>query len=261
LAFGGTLCECLAQAAPDHQLDIDRLVTELALNNLPHTYTDDRKWGMQAERWDGLHVRRDGWKIKTKRRKKMVNHGTWRKYSAQLLNPDEEFSVRVSELRSLPDGKLGFDLHVTAHLALQGRQAKWVKGVQWYSLSAAGSAKIRLSLACELEIDLNFDDLPPDVIFSPVIKRAELHLDEFKLDRISKLGGEFAQQVTQAARTLLAKKIKEKEVKLVEKINQQIDKKGDRLRISLSDAIDSDWTEKALPHLPAGLQSLIRASK
>lgn len=240
---------------------IDRLITALVLDNIPHTYTDDKKWGMQDERWDGLHIRRDGWKIRTKRRKKMVNDGRWRKYTAQLLNPDQEFAVDVNNLRQLENGKVGFDVNFAAHLAIHARQSQWVKGVQLYSLSADGTAKVRLAIRCELDIDLDFNNLPPDVILSPEIVQADLAVDEFRLDRISKVGGEVSQQVAKATRSILDKKIEEKEDKLVRKINQQIEKKKDELRLSLSEAIDSKWTEKALPVLPKPVVEAIQANQ
>ncbi len=249
-----------ASHGPPH-FDIDRVLTALVLNNIPHQYTDDRKWGMQEERWDGVDIRRDGWQIRTKRKKKMVNHGTWQKYSAQLINPDQGFSVNVSEFSQLPNGALGFDLNFIAPLALHGRQAQWIKGVQYYSISAEGRALVRLSLRCELMVDLVFRDWAPEIEFSPVITRANLHIDEFEIDRVSKLGGEFAQQVTRATRSALETKISAHETKLIEKINRQIENKKGSLTIALSDAIGSKWTENALPHLPQHIQAAIRAEK
>ena len=241
----------------DAKSNIDELVTRLVLEQLPHTYTDDRKWGMQDERWDGVHIKRDGWKIKTKRKKKLVNHGTWRKYTAELVNPQKEFAVDVHNIHQIHEGKLGFDVDFVAHLKLHGRQSKWVKGVQLYSVSADGYARVRLSVSCEMAIELDFVQFPPDIVCDPKITNAEIVIDEFKLNRVSKLGGEFAQQVTRASRRLLEGKIEEREVKLVKKLNEKIDEQRDDLRISLYDAAKSEWTEKALPELPDEIQRRI----
>ena len=57
--------------------DMAALLTKLVLSNMPHQYADDKKWGHQEKRWDGVRIRREGLRVETKRRWKMVNHGTW----------------------------------------------------------------------------------------------------------------------------------------------------------------------------------------
>ena len=94
--------------AADAGEDIDKVLTRLVLENIPHDFRETKDWGGQDERWDGLKVRREGLKIETQRRKKMVNHGTWKKYSAQLRNPNEEFTVQVKNMRETVDEKLAF---------------------------------------------------------------------------------------------------------------------------------------------------------
>lgn len=241
--------------------NINNLITNLVLESIPHTYEDDKKWGQQEERWDGVRVWRDGWEIKTKRRKKLVNHGKWQKYSATLINPEDEFGIEVNQIRQTEDGKMAFEINFVAHLAIQARHSNWVKGVQLYSISGEGSAKVRLALDCEMKINLDFGEFPPDVIFIPEVVAADLHVDEFRLDRVSKLGGEFSQQVGKAARKIMDEKIEEREEKLVKKINKQIAKKQDELRLSLAEALESEWTEKALPALPANVVEAIKQIK
>ncbi|HMO13912.1 MAG TPA: hypothetical protein PKD64_10010 [Pirellulaceae bacterium] len=245
------------ESAPNEALS--QVITEMVLKNIPHHYIDDRKWGLQEERFDGLDIRWDDDRIKTKRKKKLVNHGNWQKYSVELINPEDSFAIEVGEMQLRDDGKLEFDVCFVSQLALFGRHAKWFKGVQQYSVSIEGEAVVRLSLRCELGIDFVFRHGRANVVFSPVAKQAAIQLDEFKIHRVSKLGGEFAQQVTKGARSILDKKIEEHEEKLVEKINAQIDKKRDRLTISLNDALKSKWAEKAMPHLPAHLRDTVES--
>jgi hypothetical protein len=237
---------------------IDRLLTQIVRDNIPHTFTETKDWGGQEERWDGIEFRREGLKLETKRRKKLVNHGTWKKYSASLLNPDQEFSVQLKNMRQLSDDKMAFDIHFTAHLAVDGRQSKWVKGVQLYSLSARGHAKVRMKVSIELNVKMDVAKFPPDMIFEPTATKADLEIDEFRIDRVSKAGGEFAQQVSKGVRRKLDEKVSEKEVKLVKKINDQLAKKKDDLRLSFADAMKSKWAESAKPFLPKSVQSAIK---
>lgn len=243
--------------AMDAGAEIDQLLTKLALESMPHTYEETKDWGGQAERWDGIKFRREGMRIETQRRKKKVNHGTWKKYSAHLINPNEEFSIAVKNMHETPDEKLAFDVHFIAHLGLSGRQSKWVKGVQLYSFGAEGHAKVRLVVSIELEIKTDITKFPPDLIFVPRATNAELHVDEFRLDRISKAGGEFAQQVTKGVRSKLDEEIVKKKHKLVEKLNKQFEKDKDKLKLSIADAAKSKWTKAASKFLPSNVQQAI----
>lgn len=240
---------------------IDRLVTRLALENMPHHYHDDKNWGKQDKRWDGVNIKRDGLRLKTKRRWKTVNHGTWRKYSIELLNPKEEFTIQLKNLHQTSTGQLGFDVHFTAHLKLNARQSKWVKGLQLYSVSAAGHAKVRLRVQFEMDTSLDLKQLPPALIFSPHANSASLHIDEFHLDRVSKLGGEFSQQLGKQVRKILEEKVAEKQDKLVQKVNRGIQKNKSKLRLSLNKALKSKWSGQVAPLLPNGIRQAMEASQ
>lgn len=251
----------VAQPLIHADVSVNRLVTRLVLDHMPHSYTRDKDWGKQSERWDGLHIRREGWKIETKRRKKKVNHGTWRRYSATLIDPNKQFSVAVTNIRQAKDDKLAFDVSFVSWLKLDARQSQWIKGVQLYSLSAEGKAKVRLVVNMELDILLDPTNLPPDLVLRPKASAADLIVDEFRIDRVSKLGGEFAQQVTRLSRSALDEEIAKKEHKLVEKINKELEKKPERLRLSISDALQSQWTSEALPFLTAPIRAAIDKAK
>ena len=239
----------------DHKLN--QLITRLVLKEMPHQYERNKGWGAQDERWDGIKWDHDGWEIRTHRRKKLVNHGMWRKYSASLADPEHQFDVTVTNIHQTANDRLGFQINFMTRLNLFARQAEWVKGVQLYSLSATGHATVRLTVDIEMEIALDPTRLPPDVIFQPRATSADLIVDEFRIDRISKLGGEFAIQVTNLARKELDDEIAEKEVELVTKINKAIDKNADDLRVSLADAMQSKWTDAARPFLPAAIKKAV----
>jgi hypothetical protein len=235
--------------------EIDQLVTQMVLENIPHTFEEAKDWGGKTERWNGVKIWREGFKLETKRRTKQVNHGTWKKYSAKLLNPNEEFSIQVKNMRETEDEKVAFDVHFLAHLKIDGRQSKWVKGVQLYSFSLEGHTKVRLVVSIELGVAMDVNRFPPDMVFQPKATDAKLLVDEFRIDRISKAGGEFAQQVSKSVQTTLDEKIAEKEEKLVEKINKQISRNQPKLRLSIAEAMQSKWTQSTKALMPKSVQS------
>ena len=234
--------------------NINQLVTRLVLEAIPHTYSKDKDWGGQEKRWNGIRLRRDdGGRLETKRKWKMVNHGTWKKYSATLVDPENKFSIEVQNLRRTEGEKLGFDVLFAADLNFNARQAKWAKGVQLYSVTAEGHGRLQLRVDCEMDVKLDLDDFPPDLIFEPVVKSAEITVEEFHIDRVSKLGGEFAQQITRAARKILDEKIAEKEADLVEKLNNEIEEEGE-LRLDIGDSSENEWAKEAIQFLPGSVQ-------
>ncbi|MGI9517074.1 MAG: hypothetical protein ACR2NP_08520, partial [Pirellulaceae bacterium] len=135
--------------------------------------------------------------------------------------------------------------------------SEWVRGVQMYSLSAEGRAAVRLSVDITMSIGMDPTHFPPGIVFAPRATAADLIVDDFRIDRVSKLGGEFAQQVTRLARREMDDEIAEKEAELVEKINKEFDENRDDLRLSLSDAMSSQWADRVSPFLPPAVQQAV----
>ena len=247
----------VATRSEDGNEAIDSILKRLVLDALPHQYSDTKKWGGQSHVYDGFRFRNDDGRLETKRVWKMANDGTWRKYSAELIDPQQQLEVHLRELRQLPDGKLAFDLVFVAHLRLHARQSKWVKGLQLYSLSADGSAKVQLALHCELSSRLDLTKFPPEILFQPDVKSAKLDVMEFRIDHVSKIGGEVAQQVTEAVRSRLRAEIDSKENDLVKKINLQLEKNRDKLRLKLADAAKLPWAPAATPLMPDDIRNAL----
>ena len=220
---------------------IDKLLTRLVLENIPHEFEDTKDWGRQVERWDGVKFQREGLKIETKRRKKLVNDGTWTRYSVQLRDPKEKFSIQIKNMRESTQNKFTLEVHFVSELSLAARHSKWLRGVQLFTVSAEGFASLRLVVSVDLEITPVSLKIPPDFIVSPVVKKADIELDEFRIDRIAKVGGEVSQQITKAIRSELEEKIEKKEPKLVLRMNKEINKNRDDLRISIADSMHAKW--------------------
>lgn len=243
----------------DDSVNLNALLKGMVLDAIPHTFQEWDDWGRQAEQFAGVAWRRDpGGKLETKRQWIKVNDGIWRMYSAELINPEQTFEVELTNLRESSPGVVIFDLSFVASLNLRTRQAQWLRGVQLYSLSAEGSARVRLNLLCELSSSLVMRQLPPSIQLRPVVREAKLKLDEFKIDRVSKLGGEFAQQITAAVRGELDEKLEKKSADLTKKLNERLVKEQNKLRISLGDAAKLPWTPQAMPFLPGEVQEALR---
>lgn len=218
-------------------------LTQFVYERIPHEFEDKRKWGMTTHVWDGLHVSHDGLQVKTKRRRKEVNDGTWKMYRAELLNPEQEFHVRLENLHDAGKGRAGFDLVITARVHAFGRMTKYVKGVQLVSLSANADATVQLRLRCLLGLKLDSSHLLPDVILAPEVTDAELTLVRFHLQDVSDVGGSLAKELGRGVKNVLDDKIHDERRRLTDRINREIDKNRDKLRVSLADLLSSRWSE------------------
>ncbi|MFO0034819.1 MAG: hypothetical protein ACK55S_06385 [Planctomycetota bacterium] len=248
-----------ASARPESETaNLEALLKGLVLDAIPHTYQKWDDWGRQAEQFTGVAWRRDpGGKLETKRQWTKVNDGIWRMYSAELIDPAQTFEVKLENLREQQPGIVAFDLSFIAALNLHGRQAQWIRGVQLYSFSAEGSARVRLRVGCELGSQLDLRQLPPVIQLKPVVRAAELRLDEFRIDRVSILGGEFDQQLTAAVRGELDDQLQKKSGDLVEKLNRELQKNETKLKISLKEAAKLPGVPQAKPFLPGDVRDAL----
>lgn len=229
----------------DDAKQLDEFLTQLALDSMPVRYVEEKDWGKQSERWDGVKVSFKNGRLRTKRRKKLVNHGTWDRYEVSLVDPENSFSVQMNNFKETDTDRVTFDVIITAKVDVMARQAKWVKGMQLYSISADGSADVQLAISASLGSRMDVSKFPPDITFDPRIEDAKIKLANFRIDRVSKAGGEFAQQVTRIVKSKLDEKIASKEDKLVDKLNAKIEKSRDRLTLSAHDALKSKWAQAA----------------
>jgi hypothetical protein len=240
-----------AQAAvsPPEFESLNQILRRIVLDNVPHTHTDLRDWGQTAQRWSGVQLRREGWKLETERKWATVNHGLWKKYSIRLVDPGQQFAVRFANFRSV-DRQTAFDLVVDTPIAIDARQSKWVNGVQLYSLSADAEATVRLTISCQLEMKLDHAVSPPDVTLSPRATAADLNVDRFAVKHISKVSGEVAQQATRWAESRLDELIAEREPKLVDSLNRAIEKHRNDWRVPLPSVRAFSWPASSGKPLP-----------
>ncbi len=168
---------------------------QLIRENLPESYEDNKKWDLKKEVWDGVDISNDGLKIKTKRKHKQVNHGTWTRYRLQLVDPDKNLRIQFQKLEIAQDGKVHFAVSVEMLLDVFGRLSQWVRDVQMISLSANADAICRLTIEGEVAFQLNALRLPPDIQIKPHVSVARVEILEFHVRRISQIRGPLAEQL------------------------------------------------------------------
>lgn len=216
------------------------LAESLIAEALPRRYSDAKHWGGQKHFTKGLKVELDGLKLETRRRKELVNHGTWKRYDVWI--PDgQKLVLDVSEMRTYDDGRVTF--RVTAAGPLQGRVElqQWERGVRLVGLSADCEAKVRLTLDVEAALSSRQGTLLPTVAVAPKVSAAHAEMTDFRLRRIGDLRGPLAKELGDRAEPTLQREVREQNEKIAAKINKSIAKHQDDLRLSGDEFLKEQW--------------------
>ena len=233
--------DLLAQQTEVTEQDpLSQLLRKLALDLMPRTYEDTDDWGKTKEFVTGLHVHREGLKIETRRKHRRLNHGRWERYSVSLRD-EEAFELAIRDVHATEGGRTAFTLEMSAPIDAHLRRANWRRGVQLWSVSADATADVKLTLFCTSRVRIDTTELPPAVVLEPEVIEAEIELTRFQLTSISKLGRDIADEIGDALRSHIRQRAAAKDGKLVTKINSKIEKKQDRLRLTLG-----EWAKSPL---------------
>jgi len=232
-------------ATTGHSIATPELVgwlTKLIRDNLPPTYEDDKKWGKTKKVWNGVRLRREGFRLETESRIRTVNTGTWTRYQIKMVEPEQRVHVRFDRLEPLKDGRIRFRVSVECALDIFGRLSQWVRDVQIISLSANADATCRMTVEGTVGVKLNVFQFPPDVTIDPKVDVAQVELVDYRVRRISQVGGDLAKVLGKGLRSSIDRKLEDFNSKLVDKINKQLDKQREKLRFS-----SQDWLKNKLP--------------
>ncbi len=217
---------------------------------IPVEYDKKKDWGKTKNLTVGLHNKG----LKIKRRKKAVKHGVWKHYRVKLVNPEEKFAVRIDNLRSVDDGRFSFTLVILAKLDTWIRAKVYQYGVHLIAVEITGDTEMELSLDCEVGVQLRFVDGLPSVTIDPRVANSHLALSNFHLRRISNAKGPLVKELSSGLRRVIEHELKGP--KLTAKLNRAIDRKRDRLELSMSELVDSSWWPLArLPELEQATRS------
>jgi hypothetical protein len=232
-----------AQASPQETPDILRELLEAILYQaIPREYHSDRKWGTTKEVFDGWHVRAKGWKIYTKRKKKRVKHGTWKRYEIKLVEPQEHLRLQWTDLPTQQPGETRGTLLIQARLDVIGELQEWHRDVRFLGISGEATADVTLNITGRVTTRLDASRVPADIVLDPMVEQASLEMTSFKLKRLGKADGPFIRELGDGFEPVLEELIEQQNGRLTDKINRQIEKKKERLRLSATDAWVRVWT-------------------
>lgn len=233
---------------------------DMAVSKIPATYEGEKDWEKTKKLWAGVKVRREGLKIKTNRRWREVRHGRGIRYTLKFPQPvphqPSPIKAVVREVRRLAPDQLvpnqqapiqpgsenaassaqwAIDAQLETPVEFDARIERWNLGVQLFSVNVTGKMRVRLDMTSTLAFWSDFSEIPPALVIDPKVTDAHLRVEDVRVDRVSKIGGEVAEQwgeiVEDLARDVF---LKDKNEKWTSKLNKAIDKNRDDLRFSFS---------------------------
>lgn len=216
-------------------------LAELAVDQLPRTIEGDKGWGETKKVWAGVSIRRDGLRLKTHRKFRELRHGRWARY--QLILPARSLAparrpleIAIAKAELTPKHRWQISTVLTVPMQFETRLERWNLGFQWYSIAVRGDLRVRLETDASIGLYADYSEVPPALTVDPHVDAAKLVLERFEVDRISKVGGDFAEGVGEIVEEVIEETwLKRENERLVEKLNQKIDKKRAELRWSLWD--------------------------
>jgi hypothetical protein len=222
--------------------EFQQWITDLVRQQLPDNYEKRKNWGHQAKSFDGVSIQFDDGRLKTHRKFADKNDGQWQMYRVKLREPDEQFDIKIANIRKLEGGKVGMEITAVAALEVFGRQSQWEHGIQVYSISAEADARVRLWAKVEIATHMDFTRFPPDVSLDPEVTAAKFEIPDFRLRRVGEFSGPVVRSLSHTTREALEEKLAEDNKKIVAKLNAAINKQEKKLRLSLADIASSKFS-------------------
>ena len=104
------------------------------------------------------------------------------------------------------------------------------------NLKVVSDATVHVYATCRLAIRTEFrpNSLLPDVVLEPSLESLKLRLTNLETHRIGVIGGDVAEEIGNGSRRFIADLLKDREAKVLKKVNAAIAKKRDALRLSPS---------------------------
>ncbi len=249
----------MATVTPQQVRTATQWLGDLAIRKMPRQIDGEKDWGKTKQVWSGVKMRMDGLRLKTHRRHRDVKHGRWIRYelnTASMLpievakrsagRPGEQPSLVID--RVMPDqsdagllvAKSPDQWKIQSTLILpmsySARVQRWNLDVRLFSVTVTGSIRLKIQTTSTIGFVIDYAEIPPAMVLDPRVVRANVELEQFKVNRISNVGGEFAQAWGEIVEEVLVERLVEKQGdRLTRQLNRAIEKQRDELRFSMTD--------------------------
>src|ERR1700761_2008088 len=135
-----TPSESAAEAA------ISSIIQKLVVDSVPRDFDSKKDWGKTTKVVNGLTLKDDGDGLKLRAHKKEVNDGVWKEFHGTLVDPEQQFHVRLENLHQGAPGHSLLQLVLTAQLHGDARIQQWKDGLRLLDSTTDADAKLEVTL-------------------------------------------------------------------------------------------------------------------
>jgi hypothetical protein len=202
-------------------------LSQLIRDAIPRTYDKQKDWGATRDVTVGYRVDGKPFHYHVHRRTKPVEHGVWKHYKLQVVEPDKNLRVRLRDLRPVGPGRMAFTLELESKLDAWARAKVYQYGVHIIALEVEGDLQMRLQIHGEIALQATVVSGAAAIAAHPVVTDAKLSLDEFRIRRVSDARGPIVRELSDGVRSIVLDELNGPQ--LTAKLNRAIEKKRDRL--------------------------------
>ncbi|MCA9058146.1 MAG: hypothetical protein KDA85_06585 [Planctomycetaceae bacterium] len=210
-----------------------QLIRGILLLFLPQEFSDDDDWGAEKRIQSGLDVELRGLRLETRRRWNDVNHGSWKRASGRLVDPEQFFRLQVWTIPSESSEQRRYALQAQGRIRVTGQQQQWNSGVMLWSISGDATADVTLNVEFDVEQRLVQTDRGPRFRMMPTVRTASVQLNSFHLHRVSHIKGTLAAEFGRWLDGIVQRQVHKQNERLVGRINQRLQRKPERFEFSL----------------------------
>jgi hypothetical protein len=222
--------------ADEQRAALSRTIRSVLIESLPRQIEDSDDWGAQKEVASGIKFETIDGKPKFSKRTKSVNHGLWRQIAVEPVDPEKNLRFEIVEAQTLGPQRVAFELVASAPLRGTARVERWRFGVKGLNVATEADATVELRLKGEVTYRTEWKGDVNRLIMQPTIREVDLKLVEFDLQKFGIIDGKVAEELGDLTTPVLGRQLDKQESRMVEKINQTLAQRQDKL------ALDVDWS-------------------
>jgi hypothetical protein len=212
---------------------VEKLARKIVVEAVPPFVEDLKHWGKQKER-PGFKFTGQGWGTRIKRNDKLVNHGLWKRYRIEPIDPGDRLELKIAKLLGHSEGRWTFTVRVSAPFVARATVEQWTMGVRTLSASAEAETSAVVELDCDVRTTVRTVGFLPEIVLEPKIVDARLDMEEFKLTKLGELPRGLAREFSDEAKKIALHYLRKQDEKALAKANAAILKKGKDGKIVLS---------------------------
>ncbi len=229
--------------APALEETLSGLAQRIVADSLPHEFEGQKDWGRTTKVVDGLRLRDQGDGLKLRKHTTEVKNGIWKKYQAEVIDPQHQLKLRIANLHETSPGRAAMQIFFSARLHGDARVEQWKDGVKLLNATCEAESSVEARIDCEMAWHWTPGKYLGQFTVEPKVTGVDLKLTQFELKKAGKLEGWAARELGENLTGVISKKLRDEQPKLVEKLNKAIAKKQDRLHFSPDGALDNGWSK------------------